>query len=144
LNLEELNNKLPNGFHDAKLLSIQLDYIARTATLHLSLWVGSMEAPPGPNREKYQAAILNLSGLCFCSIEPPDPGYPFLPKGKPSSVDGDPAKGDHFPSLPALSARLPEGAWCYRFFVVDWNAFIYVAAKDANISLVEIASKGIE
>ena len=37
MTLEELNDTLPNGFHDAQLFSIELNYGAGTATLHLSL-----------------------------------------------------------------------------------------------------------
>jgi hypothetical protein len=136
-----LNHELPNGFHDAKLSSIELDYVAGIATLHLACWVGSMDAAPGPEREQYREGIVSLSGLCFCSIQPPDPNYPFLPDGKPIDLSGDGANADHLPSLPALSLRLPEGAWCYRFFVVEWNAFIYVAAKHAEISWAGATSK---
>jgi len=89
LNLEELNHHLPNGFHDVKLLSIKLDYLAGTAMFHMSFWAGSMSAPPGPGREQYREGIVSLSGLCFCSIEPPDPDYPFLPNGKAIDLSGD-------------------------------------------------------
>jgi hypothetical protein len=141
--LEELNQKLPNGFHDAQIFSIELDYAAGTAILHLSLLVGR-PSDPEPQREKYQKASLKLSGLCFCSIAPPDPSYPFLPHGKPIPASGDPAKADHLPSLPALSAKLPEGAWCYRFFVDNWNAFIHVAARHAEISWIGERPKRME
>ena len=132
MTLDELNQNLPNGFHDAKLFSIQLDYVAGTAVLHLSLHVGRPEDPES-ERERYQEATLNLNGLCFCSIEPPDPRYHFLPNGKPTPASGDPAKADHLPSLPALSEQLPQDAWCYRFFLDNWNAFIHVAARNAEI-----------
>jgi len=141
--LEELDDKLPNGFHDAGLISIELDYVAGTAILRLSLHVG-LRDDPELEREEYQEANLNLSGLCFCSIDPPDPTYPFLPKGKPITVGGDPAKADHLQSLPALAARLPQGAWCYRFFVHNWNAFIYVAAKHAEVNWIGTKPKHIE
>ncbi len=52
MTLDELNNTLPNGFHDAQVYSIELDYRAGIAKLHLSLWVGSMDDPQ-PEREAY-------------------------------------------------------------------------------------------
>ena len=143
LTLEELDYKFPNGFHDAGIISIELDYVAGTAILRLSLHVGFRDDPE-PEREKYQEANLNLSGFCFCSIDPPDPNYPFLPKGKPISVGGDPAKADHLQSLPALSAKLPQGSWCYRYFVHNWNAFIYIAAKQAELTWIGTKPKYVD
>jgi hypothetical protein len=133
--LDELDRTLSNGFHDAEVSSIELNYIANTATFRLSLWVGFM-GDPQRHRETYQDAILKVTGLCFCTIGPPDPNYRFLPGGRPIVVDGDPAKADHLPELPALSEKLPKSAWCYRFFVTDWNAFIQIAAQDAEIEYV--------
>ena len=135
MTLDELNHRLPNGFHDAQIFSIELDYAAGTAKLHLSLLVGSPDDPP-PQRDEYQEANLVVTGLCFCSIEPPFPSYPFLPDGRPVDASGDPAKSDHLPSLAALSAKCPPGTWYYRFFVSDWNAFIHIAARDAEVTWV--------
>jgi hypothetical protein len=135
MTLDELDHKLPNGFHDAEIFSIELDYVAATAKMRLSLWVGWPDDPE-PERQEYQHAILNITGLCFCSIDPPDPSYPFLPDGKGILASGDPAAANHLPSLPALRSRLPEGVWCYRLFVDDWNAFIHIAARDAEITWI--------
>jgi hypothetical protein len=133
--LEELDGKLPNGFHDAKIFSLELDYAAGVAKFHLDLLVGWPDDPE-PESQAYQEANLVVSGLCFCSIDPPYPTYPFLPNGKPISMSGDPAKSDHLAFLPDLAARFPGGTWCYRFFVRDWNAFIHVAGRDAKLTWV--------
>jgi hypothetical protein len=117
MTLDELDHALPNGFHDADILSLELDYVAATAKLHLSLLVGWPE-DPDPERQAYQEAMLIIAGLCFCSIEPPSPAYPFLPDGKPINVSGDPAEPADFPSLPELAAKLPVGSWCYRLELI--------------------------
>ena len=135
MTLDELNDSLPNGFHDAQVYSIELDYRAGTAKLHLSLWVGSMKDPQ-PQRETYQEATVIVTGLGFCSIDPPDPTYPFIPHGGFIDVSGDPAKADHLPSLPELTTKLPDSTWCYRFFVNDWNGFIHIAGRNAEITLI--------
>ena len=135
MTLDELDHELPNGFHDADILSLELDYVAATAKLHLSLLVGWPE-DPDPESQAYQEAILVVTGLCFCSIDPPSPTYPFLPDGKPINVSGHPAKPDDFPSLPDLAAILPSGTWCYRWFVNDWNSFIYIAGRNAEITWI--------
>lgn len=135
MTLDELDQKLPNGFHDAHIFSIELDYATGTAKLHLSLWVGSLD-DPSPERDEYHEANLIVTGLCFCSIDPPSPSYPFLPDGSPVDASGDPAKPDHLPSLPDLSAKCPSGTWYYRFFISDWNAFIHIAARDAEVTWI--------
>ncbi len=135
MTLDELDRSLPNGFHDAEIFSVALDYKAGTAKFHLSLLVGWPE-DPDPERQAYQEATLLVTGLCFCSIDPPDPTYPFLPDGKPILVSGDPAERDCLPSLPNLTTKVPDGTWFYRFFVDDWNAFIHIAGRNAEVTWV--------
>jgi hypothetical protein len=135
LTLEELEQKLPNGFHDVKIFNLELDYAAGTAKLRLSLLVGWPDDPE-VERQKYQDANLTLTGLCFCLIEPPTASYPFLPNGKPLLAIGGSTKPNELECLQSLTARLPEGTWCYRFFVDNWNACIYVAAKDAEFAWI--------
>jgi hypothetical protein len=135
MTLEDLDDKLPNGFHDASIFSFELDYKAGIARFHMSLLVGWPE-DPDPERQAYQDATLVVDGLCFCSIDPPCSTERFLPDGKGIWVSGDPAKSDNLPSLPDLAARCPSGTWYYRFFVHDWNAFIHIAGRDANLTWV--------
>jgi hypothetical protein len=135
MTLDELDHTLPNGFHDAEIFSYELDFVTGMAKFHLNLLVGGPDDPEG-ERQKYQKATLVVSGLCFLSIDPPSSKYSFLPDGKPICVSGDPAKPDNLPSLPDLAAKLLRGSWCYRFFVHDWNAFIHIAARDAQVTWV--------
>ncbi|MDP9337666.1 MAG: hypothetical protein M3P45_02240 [Acidobacteriota bacterium] len=135
MTLDELDNTLPNGFHDAEIFSFEIDYVAGTAKFRMNLLTGGPE-DPGLERDTRQEAILIVSGLCFCSVEPPWSTYPFLPDGKPIMVSGDPAKSDHLPSLADLTSKFPSGTWCYRFFVDDWNAFIHIAAGDAQLTWI--------
>ena len=46
MTLDELARTLPNGFHDAALHSLALDFNLRTAELLLEIWVGDPHAPP--------------------------------------------------------------------------------------------------
>ena len=135
MTLDELDQIPPNGFHDAKIVSIEVDYLNATARLRISLLVGWPEDPE-PEREKHQEADLRVTGLCFCSIDPPDPNYRFITSGRPITVGGDPAQSNNLPLLHELLAKCPDGTWCYRFFVHDWNAFIHIAARDAELTWV--------
>lgn len=131
MTFEELDNELPNGFHDANLHSLTIDYVGGSAVLHMTLDFGD---PEGPNREDYRVGDLRVSGLYFCVIDPPDPTYRHVPHGSPLNVSGDRANPDTFPALELLSRTLPTGVSCYRFFVDEWNSFLNIAAKDVRIS----------
>jgi len=132
MTLEEIADTLPNGFHDAQIKGMSINYVKRQVTLDLEIWVSnSLE----DDSEMYRTAELKLFQFLFLVIEPPDPKYDYHDE-KPLWVDGssaDPALKSPATKFPA---PLPEGAFSYSFFVNDWNAFIHVAAIDASISLL--------
>ncbi len=141
MTLVELEDKLPNGFHDAKVHSLELDYEPGTAKFRLSLLIGLPEDPPS-TRNAYQRATLHLTGFCFCSIEPPDPNYRFLPEGKPISADGCPEGLEKVSTFHELQKVLPTGAWIYRFFLHDSNSFLHIAARNATLEWEGTPPKG--
>ena len=130
MTFEEVENSLPNGFHDAKIVRITLDYPAGTLLMTMQILVGT---PGQANEEEYGPAELRANGLYFCFIDPPDPTYPFKPNGKALGVSGaeelleSSVIGD-------LLNKLPEGVSVYRFYADRWNSFIHVAASDIQIS----------
>lgn len=126
MTLEELENTLPNGLHDAEIERIAIDYAARELTLEVSVWVGSMD--DSERREAYKNGRIEISGLLFLVMEPPDPKYPFGTLGL--TVDGcDMSKNLHIELLQSV----PAGSFVRSLWVNEWNAFIHVAAKSANI-----------
>lgn len=131
MTFDELDNELPNGFHDAELHSLKIDYVSGAAVLRMALDFGDLH---GPKREDRRMGELRLSGLYFCVIDPPDPSYRYMPDGTPMNVSGDTAEPATFPALTELSRTLPPGVSCYRFFVHEWNSFINIAANDVRIS----------
>ena len=64
MTLEELDNSLPNGFHDAEIFSFEVNYVEAIAKFHVNLLTGSPDDPE-PERQAYQEAFLDVSGLCF-------------------------------------------------------------------------------
>ena len=127
----EIEKKLPNGFHDAKIEHISLDYLRGTLLMKMRLLIGT---PGGGDQDEYGSAEMKVNGLYFCSIEPPDPTYPFRPNGQLLGVSGD-GSGGSSPEVRELAQSLPADASYYRFFVEQWNSFIYIAASDVQISL---------
>ncbi len=127
MTLEELEKTLPNGLHDAEIQRIVVDYEHRKATLDLSVWVGDM-SDPSERREAYKKGQIAISGLWFFIMEPPDPKYPFMTSDL--KIDGcDMSKNVNS----ELLRSLPTGYFFRSLWVNEWNAFIHVAAKSAEV-----------
>jgi len=134
MTFEELDASFPNGFDDAEVLGIRIDYFTREARLSLNLR-GS--PPEDPEADEYERAELAVYGLYYFSIEPPDPSHLFYPEISKITVDGLPEDPEHFPLFEVLRPKLGANAFCCRFFVHDWNSFIHLAAKDAQFSWID-------
>jgi hypothetical protein len=130
MTLEELENALPNGLHDAEVQHSAVDYEQRKVTLQVAVWVGDMDDPP-ERREAYKKGRIEISGLLFLVMEPPDPRYPF--KTSDLRIDGcDMSKNLD----PELLKSLPGDAFFRSLWVNEWNAFIHIAARDAGIAWI--------
>lgn len=129
--LQDIENSLPNGFHDSRLRACQLDFVSRTASFELEVAVGDSEAADAEDRDRYAPAILLLDDLAFCELQPPDPAYPFQNPSPVLVALSDPGS-DH-----PVVKTLPNGIFSGRFFVTNWNSFIYVAARHARLEWVE-------
>jgi hypothetical protein len=126
--LDELGQTLPNGFHDAEIKALSVDFGTRQVTMELSVWVGDMDDEVAP-KEAYRDGQLVTEGLEFIVMEPPDPKYPY------SKVDRlwvDLADGPSGSQVPAAS-QLPTECFSSGLFVRDWNSFIYLAARSARL-----------
>ena len=133
MTFEEVEALAPSGFHDAKIDGMSVDYQTGVLTLSMRVLIGT---PGTPDEEDYGPAELRVNRLLFCAIEPPDPNYPFAPEGEGLGVSGADGLGDL--ALKAdLVARLPADVSLYRFFVEQWNSFIYIAGSDVHLSLGE-------
>jgi hypothetical protein len=126
--LEELENSLPNGLHDAEMQRVCIDYRQRTMTIDMSVFVGDVDAPL-EKREAYREATLVISGLQFAAIDPTDARYPFTSPGA-SRIDSCDMKKNLDPGL--LQA-VPEECFVGSLFVNDWNAFVHLAGLSAVI-----------
>jgi hypothetical protein len=58
----------PNGFHDAKIDTLHVDYGTGSLSLSMRLWTGRLGTP---NKEEYSPAELRVNRLLFCAIDPP-------------------------------------------------------------------------
>ena len=124
MTFEQLEQNLPNGFHDAAIREINVDFIARSVVVGMDLLVsGPNDADP----EVWRPGTLKLSPAYLFFVEPPDPRYSFLPNGSASKVDGDSVRVGQNKEVDRLLPMLPQNATAYRFFLEKWNAFLYLA-----------------
>jgi hypothetical protein len=131
MTFEELDRRYDNGFVDAEITSVTIDYQSRTATLQMNLR-GNQAA--SPNKQKYDRAVLAVHGFYYFAIEPPDTDHLSYGKRSEITVDGFPEDPGRFPLFEHMKTTLPIGAFCCRFFVHDWNSFIHIAAPNAEFS----------
>lgn len=134
MTFDELDQRFPNGFDDAEITNLTVDYRDRIVALELNLR-GNL--PDSPNSQEYGRAVLTLRGFYYFSIEPPDPDHLFYPGRAKIVVDGLPEDPRQFTLFEHLKPKLPMGAFCCRFYVHDWNSFIHIASRDARFSWVE-------
>jgi hypothetical protein len=125
--LEELAATLPNGFHDAEFKRLAADYRDRRVSIDVAVWIGDMDENFAPT-ECYRDGELVIEGLQFLVIEPPDQRYPYAREHALRVDLGMPEPGR--PKLP----KPPNDCFLSSFFVNEWNAFIWISGRAANLT----------
>jgi hypothetical protein len=131
--LRDISRELPNGFHDAELGKIEIDYVSRTITMEMHLWVGDMDQE-GELREAYRKGTLTVEDFAYCVIEPPDPCSEFTGNGT-IGIDGGEYGVESAPSPPLDPNHIPSDMFLYWFYVQSWNSFVHLCARRARIAL---------
>ena len=119
--------KLPNGFHDAFLVEVRLNLPAQTVEMDFDFWVGSMDAPAGPEREAMRRGVLRLDGVSAVVVEPPHPDYGFS-NAEGACVDGG------FGGYPGDAAPPDDGLVRVWFYVNTWNSRMMFTAKSHSLA----------
>ncbi len=127
MTIAEIENRLPAGLHDAKLLKIVIDYEKLEAEIEFKVWI-----PTEQHAEKYARAILTLSGLQYLIIEPPGVDVQTnMGEHDLTSVDGFVTA-----SFRGISANVPQpivGNFAHSLFAYNWNSSIHIAASSAKL-----------
>ena len=130
MTLEELEKTLPNGLHDSRVSRIAIDYEKRELTIDLDVWVGEMDSDAHELREAYRPGQVLIEGLVFAVLEPPDAKYPFS-NSVGLTIDGC----DMRKNLSAeFMSSLPADAFFRSLWVNEWNAFIHIGARNAELA----------
>jgi hypothetical protein len=121
-------------FHDAKLVSLLIDYERMELLSEWQLCVGDPRAPDRPGQERSRRGRLRFTGLCFWVVDPPEgllngSHLPWLTSDGPlADARTDTAK--------KLAGLLPSEAKGWYLFFWDWNAFAYCGATGASFEWV--------
>ncbi len=132
MRFEELDKLYPNGFVDAELISIRIDYPDRVAAFRVRL---RTEGPDSLERDVYRAATLTLRNMLYVTVEPPDAQHLFYANGKSLTFDAFPEDPAAFPAASAVAEKIGRDGFACRFFVHDWNSFIHLAAANAEFTV---------
>lgn len=133
MTLDEIARLLPNGFHDAQLMTVKIDYCRHELCLGMKIWVGNLATSSGDVHEIYRAAVVTLSGLLFCVIEPPDPQYPYR-EADALTIDAGSITSLPTPAAAPLPSESHKDSFTNWIFVQEWNAFLYVSATGASLA----------
>jgi hypothetical protein len=130
MNFNQLGKTLHNGFHDAELHRLEMDYVRRRLKLELVVWIGHMGDVAA--RELYRPARVTLADVAFLVIEPPDADSP--------SLEGGPVVIDTGEGLPRQSASLlpeqPSGTVITWMYIEELNRFLLFAAGSAVLEWI--------
>ena len=121
---------MPNGFHDADLQAVSINYATREARFSIRVWVGYEEPHPSaagrkPIRRAGELVVRALEALVI-----PSPKTLSETEGFVLDVSGSNGVATSDIQLPPLSAD----AFVYSFYVSNWNDFIVLAAQDAEFN----------
>ncbi len=128
MTLEELEQSLPWGLHDAYVEQMELDFARSAAALVVRVM---MSEPQDLDRR----ARIDLGGLVFVTMEGPEAAELAAPtEGGGLWVDSLAVAPEN---VPPEMPRAPAGTWVHQFFVHQWNRSFYVCAREATLTWLE-------
>ena len=130
MTLEQLEQELPNGLHDAQIISIKRNFENESLILDVRILVGSPDAPPETQSE-YRNAAISFTGVKLFTVESPDASSAFSAPGGVWFSAGRSKSGTFSPEIEKELAGCKE---TYSFFILDWESSIHIAATDMTFA----------
>jgi hypothetical protein len=140
MTFKEVEQSLPNGFHDSAIRRIDADFLGPSISIAMDLHA-SVEGDINP--ELYRSGTLKVVCPYLFFLEPPDPSYPFVPRGAPVNATGFSVKPGENAKVDALLDRIPREATALVFFLDDWNSYLYLAGSSVEFSWDDSGSKDV-
>jgi hypothetical protein len=131
MTLAEIDAALPWGLHDAALENVVIDWPKAKLTLICRVRVTE-------RADFDRACEIVITGLVFCAIDAPEidaaRGYRSTPPAGLWIDAGEGAANDE--ALRRLPAT-PAGCFLHWIFVKNWNRFIHICARKADLGWLE-------
>ncbi len=124
MTIQELEQTLPNGFHDAVLKSYEINIQKNVARFRLEIWVNDQESPTIQTDEKCRSGVLELNGLEYFVVDAPDKNYTDRHRGDIDLCD----------PLPDYPEERKKAKFRARFYSSSTNSFFHFAADDARFT----------
>jgi hypothetical protein len=130
MTLEELDQTLPNGLHDAQIKAMTHDYELANVRLDVQIVVGLPEEDVA-NRLRHRPGVIRFHQVLFCAVEAPENERILGHSGSIWFVF-DRIKLGEFPEK--IAKALPPEALCYALYILDWESQIRIAAGAVSVS----------
>jgi hypothetical protein len=131
MTIDDISKTLPNGFHDADLLGVEIDFEHATAAMDFAVDTSNsdMESAVVPRRGR-----LSLKGLHYFVVEPPNEQFAYDQQAQNIGSDSS-----DFTELsgPQKFPVLPDGIFAHWFYSSTDNNFLFVAAANAEFEWTE-------
>jgi|GEM_PF-7001407 len=134
MTLEEIENELPNGFHDSIILESRMNYENSELTLLLDVSVGLPDEDP-PARDRYRKCELFFKDVIYFVTEFPNdnivikhPGTLWILSIEKTSQDKIP---DHI--LKVISSDVH----CFSLYIHRSNTYVHFATKDVQYTWLD-------
>jgi len=130
MTLEELDQILPNGLHDAQIKAIAHDYERAVVKLDVRILVGLPDDAP-PDSFRYRDGEIFFHKVLFSGVETPE-NERIL--GHPGSIWFVFERMDPGFLPERIAKSLPPEALCYSLYILEWESQIHIVAADVSFS----------
>jgi hypothetical protein len=136
MDIELIEQSLPNGFHDAYLTRFALDLVRRDVDLLLDVLMADDDLP---RVERYQSCKLTLHDYAVVTLEPAV-AYREIKRSEGLEVDRVQLKEEDYRALIEAGYEIPAGNFWLALFVYSWNSRIIINARDATLEFLSPTS----
>ena len=133
MTLEDLDEILPNGLHDARIRTLTHDYEDAIVKLDVEILSG-LPDDPSPDRFRYRKGEILFHQVLFCTIEAPE-NERILGHAGTIWFKFWRTEAGILPEK--IEKSLTPETLCYSLYILDWVSQINIAAGDVSFSWSE-------
>ncbi len=122
-------------FHDAKLLSLEIDYTKKSLTAEFRVCVGNPDAADPIAQERRRRGRIGVEGLRLFAMEPPDE-RPTTQVDFPWLTDDGLLRDCPTETAKWLVQSISRGEVAWYLYFSDLNAFAYIVGRRASFEWV--------